>query len=158
MIENNVEYGHIESCIKVAGSSDTGCRSTVWPAFWMLGSNIDSVGWPTCGEIDIMETKGSQEGREARRPLTMARPHARTSAPGGQYTFPVGQYMYSGYHIYSVDSVAEQIVWSVDGHPYYTATPQSEGRHLGIQQSSLLSDLRRRQGGAFGGSGASPIR
>src|SRR5260370_7692779 len=27
----------------------------LWPAFWMLGSNIGSVGWPTCGEIDIME-------------------------------------------------------------------------------------------------------
>lgn len=27
----------------------------IWPAFWMLGSNIDEVGWPQCGEIDIME-------------------------------------------------------------------------------------------------------
>lgn len=32
----------------------------IWPAFWMLGSNIDEVSWPQCGEIDIMEMKGNQ--------------------------------------------------------------------------------------------------
>ncbi len=32
----------------------------IWPAFWLLGSNIESVGWPQCGEIDIMESRGQQ--------------------------------------------------------------------------------------------------
>lgn len=32
----------------------------MWPAFWMLGSNIDEVGWPNCGEIDIMENRGQE--------------------------------------------------------------------------------------------------
>ena len=32
----------------------------MWPAFWLLGSNIDDVGWPNCGEIDIMENRGSE--------------------------------------------------------------------------------------------------
>ncbi len=32
----------------------------IWPAFWLLGANIQSVGWPACGEIDIMESRGQQ--------------------------------------------------------------------------------------------------
>ena len=32
----------------------------IWPAFWLLGSNIETVGWPQCGEIDIMEYRGQQ--------------------------------------------------------------------------------------------------
>ena len=43
------KYGRVEARIKAPSSSGT------WPAFWMLGSNITSVGWPASGEIDIME-------------------------------------------------------------------------------------------------------
>lgn len=46
------QYGRIEARIK------TPTGAGIWPAFWMLGSNIDSVVWPQCGEIDIMEQKG----------------------------------------------------------------------------------------------------
>jgi len=52
--ENSVEftYGTVEVRAKLPASSGT------WPAIWMLGANFDSVGWPTCGEIDIMEQTG----------------------------------------------------------------------------------------------------
>ena len=48
-------YGYVETRIKVpkAGGS--------WPAFWMLGANIDEIDWPGCGEIDIVETKNEDE-------------------------------------------------------------------------------------------------
>lgn len=46
------KYGRVEARIK------TPAGQGIWPAFWMLGENIDSVGWPQCGEIDIMEQKG----------------------------------------------------------------------------------------------------
>ena len=45
-------YGRIEARIKIPRGQG------IWPAFWMLGTNINSVGWPTCGEIDIMENIG----------------------------------------------------------------------------------------------------
>src|SRR5699024_10116570 len=45
-------YGRIEVRAKLPKGRGT------WPAIWMLGSNIDSVGWPDCGEIDIMEHVG----------------------------------------------------------------------------------------------------
>ena len=34
----------------------------IWPAFWALGTNISTVGWPTCGEIDYMENVPAQGG------------------------------------------------------------------------------------------------
>lgn len=48
------KYGKIEARAKLPVGVGT------WPAIWMLGSNISNVGWPACGEIDIMEHKGSQ--------------------------------------------------------------------------------------------------
>jgi beta-glucanase (GH16 family) len=45
----SVQYGRIEARMRLVPASG------LWPAFWMLGTNIGSVGWPTCGEVDIME-------------------------------------------------------------------------------------------------------
>lgn len=47
------KYGRFEARIKLP------LGQGLWPAFWMLGSNIDEVGWPQCGEIDIMEYLGN---------------------------------------------------------------------------------------------------
>ncbi len=49
------KYGKMEARIKVVGGNQKG----VWPAFWMMGNDIDSVGWPACGELDIMEHANS---------------------------------------------------------------------------------------------------
>lgn len=53
----SVKYGRIEVRAKIPEGLGT------WPAIWMLGNNIDEVGWPKCGEIDIMEHKGSALNR-----------------------------------------------------------------------------------------------
>lgn len=50
----NFTYGKIEVSAKLPEGIGT------WPAIWMLGSNIKTAGWPQCGEIDIMEHKGSE--------------------------------------------------------------------------------------------------
>lgn len=47
-------YGRFEARLK------TPYGPGIWPAFWMLGANVNEVGWPQCGEIDIMELKGQQ--------------------------------------------------------------------------------------------------
>lgn len=47
-------YGRFEARIK------TPWGPGVWPAFWLLGSNVDTIGWPQCGEIDIMELRGQK--------------------------------------------------------------------------------------------------
>ena len=48
------QYGRFEARIRLPYGKG------LWPAFWLLGSNIDQVGWPQCGEIDIMENAGSR--------------------------------------------------------------------------------------------------
>lgn len=47
-------YGRFEARIKMPWGPG------IWPAFWMLGTDIETVGWPNCGEIDIMEYRGQQ--------------------------------------------------------------------------------------------------
>ncbi len=47
-------YGRFEARIKLPWGQG------IWPAFWLLGDDIDAVGWPQCGEIDIMEYRGQQ--------------------------------------------------------------------------------------------------
>lgn len=48
------QYGRFEARIRLPYGKG------LWPAFWLLGSNIDQVGWPQCGEIDVMENAGSR--------------------------------------------------------------------------------------------------
>ena len=50
----HLRYGRVEARIRVPGGRGT------WPAFWMLGTDLAEVGWPACGEIDVMEHVGSQ--------------------------------------------------------------------------------------------------
>jgi beta-glucanase (GH16 family) len=47
-------YGRFEARIKSPWGPG------IWPAFWLLGSNVDTIGWPQCGEIDIMEIRGQK--------------------------------------------------------------------------------------------------
>lgn len=51
------KYGKIEVKAKLSTGAGT------WPAIWMLGNNISTAGWPACGEIDIMEHKGSEPNK-----------------------------------------------------------------------------------------------
>merc|ERR1712066_315002 len=48
-------YGRFAARIKVGGELEGNVGKGAWPAFWSLGGDIDTVGWPNCGEIDIME-------------------------------------------------------------------------------------------------------
>src|SRR5512146_277061 len=48
------QYGRVEARLRLPVGQG------VWPAFWMLGEDLPQVGWPRCGEIDIMENKGSE--------------------------------------------------------------------------------------------------
>lgn len=52
----NFKYGKIEASVRMPSTADG-----LWPAFWMMGDDIASVGWPRCGEIDIFEM-GHHEG------------------------------------------------------------------------------------------------
>ena len=102
-------YGKIEARIKLPMGAG------LWPAFWMLGADINSgVSWPGCGEIDIMEHVNADS-------LIYGTMH--WSAGGNQADY--GQKLASspsGYHIYSVVWDTNAIKWYVDDTLYVTAS------------------------------------
>jgi beta-glucanase (GH16 family) len=108
-------YGRFEVRLKVPHGQG------IWPAFWMLGSDIDGVGWPICGEIDVMENIG-------REPLavhgTLHGPgYSGGSGIGAPYSLPSGQRFADDFHVFAVEWEANAIRWYVDGALYQTRTP-----------------------------------
>ena len=116
-------YGRIEARIKIPKGQG------IWPAFWMLGTNIDAgVNWPNCGEIDIMENIGKTT-EQAKVYGTIHGPQSGGdynggAGVGGNYTLPVGV-LADDYHVFAVEWTTNQFKWYVDTNLYFTATPAS---------------------------------
>ncbi len=130
------QYGRLEARIWVPEGQG------IWPAFWLLGNNVDTVGWPACGEIDIMErinAAGLPPGDMDPSPT----PPRGTSdwnkgslhgtgftgnAIGTLYYFKHGVTA-SGWHTYGVIKSPGRIEFYIDdaAHPYATLTPRNIG-------------------------------
>lgn len=94
----------------------------IWPAFWLLGSNIGSVGWPTCGEIDIMEYRGQQPTKSTG---SLHGPgYSGAAALTATYTLPSGTFD-GGWHTFAVEWETGKITWLVDDVPYQVRTASS---------------------------------
>ncbi len=107
-------YGRFEARIKLP------IGQGIWPAFWMLGHDIDEVSWPHCGEIDIMEYRGHEP-----RVLhgTIHGPgHYGNNAIGSRHELAQGGFNL-GFHIFRIDWDRDGITWSVDGYEYHHVTP-----------------------------------
>jgi len=118
-------YGLVEARIKLPPTS-----LGVWPAFWMMGENITTVGWPWCGEVDIMENFGafynnaSINNGTAHGPVTpVGSGNYSDYSAGGHYTLPLGETVYDDYHVYAIQWSQDSVAFYVDGALYYTATP-----------------------------------
>lgn len=97
----NFTYGKIEARIKLPTGQG------LWPAFWMLGSNFSTAGWPYCGEIDIMERVNTN---------SFVNGTVHWDANGyASYGRESGYIDFSGYHVYSVEWDSNYIRWFVDG-------------------------------------------
>jgi beta-glucanase (GH16 family) len=106
------QYGRVEARIKLTVGNG------LWPAFWMLGNNIGTAGWPTCGEDDIMEWVDSYTPNS-----TSSTSHGPGYSGGGgigaRYTFPNGGRIDdAGYHIYG-------LIWSQNLLQYYRDSPSN---------------------------------
>ncbi len=90
----------------------------LWPALWMLGSNFDTVGWPFCGEIDIMEMVGGS-GRENSVFGTAHWDDAGTPAKFGGTTTKNSGTFNDEFHVFSILWNQNTIRWYVDGQQYH---------------------------------------
>lgn len=109
-------FGRIAARIKVPSGAG------VWPAFWMLGTDIDEVGWPACGEIDVMEFAGAD-------PTAV---HGTAHAPGyagvgrgAGRRHAIDEPLSDDFHTYAVDWAPERLSWLLDDEEYFRATPDT---------------------------------
>jgi len=131
------KYGRAEVRAKLPVGGGT------WPAFWLLGDNIDTAGWPLCGEIDILESVGNNPnvihsslhspGRSGNTPDTKT-----TTAPNSTTEF----------HIYGAEWSAESIKFYVDDNLFYTYKNSSTTPFN--QKFFIILNLA--MGGNFGGA------
>jgi beta-glucanase (GH16 family) len=109
------QYGRIEARIQIPTGKG------IWPAFWMLGENYDTVGWPRSGEIDIMENIGSEPWVVHG---TLHGPgYSGGSGVGAAYRLPDRSPFHANFHVYAVEWEPQEIRWYVDDALYSTITP-----------------------------------
>jgi beta-glucanase (GH16 family) len=135
-------YGRIEVRAKLPEGKGT------WPAIWTLGANMSRVGWPTCGEIDIMEFVGFEPNKVFANVHTKDYNHTRGNGRGGQIT---AENPYADFHIYAVEWYTDRLDFYFDDKKYYTCPRKGEG--IGewpfIEPQYLLINLAI--GGTWGG-------
>ncbi len=100
-------YGKIEARIKLPYGQG------IWPAFWMMGEDVNTAGWPGCGEIDIMEMIGGGNGRDNRSYGTAHWEENGHASYGGNYTLPSGIFA-DDFHTFAIIWDEKVIRWLVD--------------------------------------------
>ena len=108
-------YGRFEARIKLPWGQG------LWPAFWMLGKNIDDVSWPACGEIDIMEYRGQETSKI----------HGSLHGPGycggnpvtAEYELPNARFD-TDFHIFAVEWSSNNIDFYVNETRYQAVKPE----------------------------------
>jgi len=108
-------YGRFEARIKIPRGQG------IWPAFWMLGSDIGDVGWPKCGEIDIMENVGKEPGVV----------HGTIHGPGysgehgigAPFSLAADEKVADDFHVFAAEWEPQAIRFYMDDHLYETRTP-----------------------------------
>jgi beta-glucanase (GH16 family) len=134
-------YGRIEIRAKLPEGKG------VWPAIWMLGSNISKVGWPACGEIDMMEFVG----KEPDSVYSTLHYKAAGAHKMNQKRFPT-VHPSGNFHVYAMEWLPDRIDFFFDGQRYQSVDLDEAG--IGAENpfrkpQKLLINLAL--GGAWGG-------
>ena len=125
--KQNFQYGRID--IRAALPQGQG----MWPALWMIGSNFSTIGWPRCGEIDIMEMVGGA-GKEntVHGTVHWSGLNGEFQNFGRAYTKPSGSF-HGQYHVFSIIWDENSIRWLVDNVQY---------NEVDITSDALIDEFR----------------
>jgi beta-glucanase (GH16 family) len=131
-------YGRVEARIALP------MVQGMWPAFWMLGTNINTAGWPQCGEIDIMEQVNTNN-----------------TILGTMHWYDNGATQYGSststdntpadFHIYAVEWNNQGINWYVDNNLYVSGNTSNNINNTGAFQNSFYILLNLAVGGTLSG-------
>lgn len=135
-------YGRIEVRAKLPSGRGT------WPAIWTLGTNINAVGWPACGEIDIMEYVGHDPGVVHANVHTRGYNHIRSNGRGARTQVPDAE---KEFHLYAVEWTPRQLDFFVDGRSYFTLKNDGTGVDSWPFDSPQYLILNLAIGGTWGG-------
>jgi len=135
------QYGKIE----VKAKLPTG--KGLWPAFWMLGSNIKEVGWPLCGEIDILEYVGKE-------PETIFTTLHTADSYGSSINTrkDVVKGIEEGFHVYAIDWTKDKIDFYIDNKLFYSFLPKNKSVEVWPFDQPFYMILNVAIGGNFGGA------
>ena len=116
MNKQSFQFGRVD--IRAAMPEGQG----LWPALWMLGSDFQSIGWPMCGEIDIMELVGHQPGR-THGTVHFGDSWQEHSSKTASKTLPGGAKFSEEFHVFSLVWQENEIQILLDDVVYNTITP-----------------------------------
>lgn len=137
-------YGRFEARIKMPAGQG------IWPAFWALGDNINEVGWPDCGEIDIMEAIGREPT------VNYGSLHGPGYSGGDSYTagymLPERGRFADDFHVFAVEWEPNEIRFYVDEVMYYRKTAESMNGKKWVFNRPFFMLLNVAVGGNWPGS------
>lgn len=136
-------YGRIE----VRAKLPTGLG--MWPAIWMLGTNRSEVGWPECGEIDIVEYVGYEPNVIHANIHTEAYNHVKGTNKGDQITVDAP---YENFYVYAVEWTPERMDFFVDDSSYFSFENEGTGEAVWPFDQPFYLILNAAFGGSWGGS------
>jgi beta-glucanase (GH16 family) len=134
-------YGRVEARMKVPAGQG------LWPAFWMLGPDIASKGWPECGEIDIMEYIGKD-------PQTVygtahGPGYSGSGGLGGRLRLDSG--LADDFHVFAIERDADHIRWYYDGTQYFALSRGDQGANRWVFDKDFFVVLNLAVGGGWPG-------
>ena len=135
-------YGRIE----VRAKLPTG--RGMWPAIWMLGVNRDKVGWPACGEIDIMENVGFDPNTIHANIHTRAYNHVKGTNKGSKIEC---EKPYEQYHVYAIEWHEDRIDFFLDDEKYFTFKNEGIGNDVWPYDKPHYLIINAAIGGTWGG-------
>ena len=134
------QYGRVEARAKLPTGKG------IWPAIWMLGSNHREVGWPMCGEIDILEYLG-REPSMVFNSLHTQDSHGNTINTKKSHIENIEE----GFHTYVVDWSQKKIDFLVDEKLLYSFNPEERTEEVWPFDQPFYLILNSAIGGNFGG-------
>lgn len=120
----------------------------LWPAIWMLGTNINEVGWPRCGEIDIMEYVGHDPNRIHGNVHMAKYNHTRGTGKGAKISVEAP---YEAYHVYAIEWTPKKIDITFDSELYFTFDNEGTGTDVWPFDDPHYLILNIAVGGSWGG-------